>query len=148
MRQFAMSADCHKSVPLPPTSIVPQLWSTASYLIGPLVSSSGAVIVVVLQPVSFPKCASSNYKVAQTHHTYFHFSWSSVWWKEKGGVNTAHYIHMYINNIVIKVHIPRKLSLHIEATGNKTNCNHQCISRHIFELSSNVICFGRWVISI
>ena len=60
-----MSAHSHKLAP----RLVPQLWSTASYLPGPLVSSSGAIIVAVLQPVPFPKCASSNYKATQNPHT-------------------------------------------------------------------------------
>ena len=53
----------------PSTRLVPQLWSTASYLTGLLVSSSGAIIVTVLWPVPFPKCASSTYKGTQTSHT-------------------------------------------------------------------------------
>ena len=54
----------------PPTGLVPQLWSTASSLIGSLVSSSGAIIVAIVWPGLFPKCASSNYKAIQTPHTY------------------------------------------------------------------------------
>ena len=53
----------------PSTGLVPQLWSTAIYLTRPLESSSGAIIVTVLWPVSFAKCAPSNYKVTQTPHT-------------------------------------------------------------------------------
>ena len=33
-------------------------------------SSSGALIVAVLQPMPFPKCASNSYKATQTPHTY------------------------------------------------------------------------------
>ena len=56
----------------PPTfsGLVPELWSRASYLTGPLVNSSGAAIVSVLQPVPFPKGASSNYTTTQATHTY------------------------------------------------------------------------------
>ena len=55
---------------LPPTGLVPQRWSTDSYLTRPLVSSSGAVIVTVLWPVPFSKCAPSYDKATWTSHTY------------------------------------------------------------------------------
>ena len=42
-----------------PTGLVPQLWSTASYLTWPLVSSSSATIITVLWPVPFPKCSQA-----------------------------------------------------------------------------------------
>ena len=53
-----------------PAGLVPQLWSTASYRTRPLVSNSGAIIVTVLWFVPSPTCASSNYKVTRTTHTY------------------------------------------------------------------------------
>ena len=40
-------------------------------------NSSGAVIVTVLQPVPFPKCASSNYKAIQTPHTHI-YDWGAT----------------------------------------------------------------------
>ena len=48
----------------------PQLWSTASHLTRPLMSSSGTINVAVLRPVPFPKCASSNYKATWTPHAH------------------------------------------------------------------------------
>ena len=67
-----MSVHCHKSVPTrnPPTGLVPQLCNTPSYLTGLQVSGSGAVIVAVLRPVPFPKCASRNYTETQTTYTH------------------------------------------------------------------------------
>ena len=66
--KVTMSVQCYKSVP--PPGLVPQLWSTASYLRGPLVSISSSAIVTVLRQVPFPKCASSNSTATQITHTY------------------------------------------------------------------------------
>ena len=53
-----------------PTRFFPQPWRTTSYLIGPLVNSSGAAIVTVLRPVLFLKFVSRNYTVTETTHSY------------------------------------------------------------------------------
>ena len=85
--KVAISVHCHQLVPVPLTGLVPKLWSTASYLTTPLVSSSCGFIVAVLRPVRFPKCASSNYKYKATmkckiklssSHTIFNL-WNSYW---------------------------------------------------------------------
>ena len=66
-----MSVHCHKSVPVPPHRAFPTKVKHSFIPHGPLVNSSGAIIVAVLRPVPFPKCASSNYKVTQTLHTHY-----------------------------------------------------------------------------
>ena len=78
-----------------PSRLVPQLWSSASYLAGPLVSSSGVTVIAVLRPVLFLNFAPSNYTVTQTTHTYFIYHscsmdmgnplklWKCVIWKPK-----------------------------------------------------------------
>ena len=76
--KVTMSVHCHCHLPLSPTGLVPQLWSTASYLVGTLVSSSGAANVTVLRPVPFPKCTSSNYTMTQTIHAYIITHFKSI----------------------------------------------------------------------
>ena len=51
-------------------------------------SSSGDIIVVILRPVPFPECASSNYKVTQTPHA--HHSHMDL-----DNIHTHIYIHIY-----------------------------------------------------
>ena len=52
------------SVPLPPLGLSHSC-EAQIYLTRSLVSSIGAIIVAVLRPVLFRKCASSNYKATQ-----------------------------------------------------------------------------------
>ena len=65
---------CHEcvlsEVGTAPPGLVSQLWSTASYLTGSLLNSSGAIIVTILSHVPFSKCASSNYKATRIPRTY------------------------------------------------------------------------------
>ena len=62
------------------TELVPQLWSTTSYVNERLVSSSGTTIVTVLRPVLFLKRAPSsdtNYPCIHIGTTYTITYWSS-----------------------------------------------------------------------
>ena len=66
----AISAHCHKSVPVPPIGFVPHLWSTASYLTTPL-------LVVVMPPMSqfcdpYPSLSVCKQLYSGTNSLYIH----------------------------------------------------------------------------
>ena len=70
--KVALSPHCDKLLrsPLPSTGLVPQRWSTTSYITRPLVSNSGATIVTVLRPATCPKCTKQLY--SDTNCPYIH----------------------------------------------------------------------------